>query len=94
MPEVPAGAAVTPVGQGGDEGGEDRLGDALADLGGAAGDRARVAGVEEGAFDAGDAQRLEGAGGDRHLGEDVAHREVDRGEGGGADRVHRAGARR
>ena len=82
------------VGDGGDEGGEDGLGDALADLGGAAGDRAGVVGVEEGALDAGDDERLEGAGRDRDLGEDVAHREVDRGEGGGADRVHRAGAGR
>ena len=82
------------VGDGGDEGGEDGLGDALADFRGAAGDGAGVVGVEEGALDAGDVQGVEGAGGDRDLGEDVAHGEVDRGEGGGADRVHRAGAGR
>jgi len=48
-----------------DQRGEHRLGDALADLGGAAGHRARVFGVQKGTFRVADVQRLEGAGVDR-----------------------------
>ncbi len=72
-----------------DEGEEHRLRDALGDLRRAARDRARVLRVEEGALGLEDRQRLEGAGIDRHVREDVLHAEIDRRAGGGEDRVHR-----
>ncbi len=95
--EIAAGAGRRrrhPVGQRLDQRGEDRLGDALADLGRAARDRARIARIEEGAADAPDLERLEGAGADRHLREDMPHRQVDRAERRRPHRVHRAPAGR
>ena len=73
---------------------EHGLGDALAHLRRAARDRARVLGVEEGPLGLRYVQRLEHAGVDRHIGEDVADREIDRGLGGRRDAVHRPRAGR
>ena len=73
---------------------EHRLGDALRHLRRAARDRARIFRVEEGAFRPLDDQRLEGAGADRHVREDVAHGEIDRRQRGGEHAVHRPGAGR
>ncbi len=68
---------------------EHRFRDALGDFRCAAGDRAGVLRVEEGALGLQDGQRLEGAGVDRHIREDVLDAEIDRRAGGGEDRVHR-----
>ena len=56
--------------------------------------RPRVVRVQEGAFRVDDLERLEGAGAERDLGEDVAHGEVHRGVRRGEHRVHRAAAGR
>ena len=68
--------------------------DPLAHLRRAARDRARVLGVEEGPLGLRYVQRLEHAGVDRHVGEDMADREIDRGLGGRRHAVHRPGAGR
>ena len=70
------------------QGGEHRLGNALAHLRRATGDRPWILGVEERALGIGDMQRQEGAGVDRHLREDVLDGQVDRRAGGGDDAVH------
>ena len=76
------------------QGCEHRLGDALAHLGGAARHRPRILGIEERALGLDDVQRLEGAGVDRHVGEDVLDGEIDRRLGGGDHAVHRPAAGR
>ena len=72
--------------------GEHGLGDALRHLRRAAGHGARVARVEERAFRALDDQRLERAGIDRHIWEDMAHGQIDGRQRGRQHAVHRAGA--
>ena len=73
---------------------EHGLGDALRDLRRAAGNRARIVRVEEGAFRPPDDQRFERAGADRYIRKDVAHGEIDRRQRGRQHAVHRAGAGR
>src|SRR5579883_975662 len=69
---------------------KDRLGNALAHLRRAARDRARIFGIEKGALGFGDVERLESAGIDRHLREDMLDRKIDRRFRRGDDAVHRA----
>ena len=90
--EVSAGACRRrrhPVGKRLDHRCKHGLGDPLADLGSASGNRPRVMRIEEGAFITGDIQRLERAGADRHFREDVPHGQVDRAQCRCQHRIHR-----
>src|SRR4051794_41209041 len=58
---------------------EPRLHDALRDLRGAAGNRARIAGIEKGVVGRSNVDWRETTGIDRHVGKNVLHRDVDRG---------------
>ena len=50
--------------------------------------------IKEGAFDAGHRQRLKRPGADRHIGEDMPHRQIDRRIGRCPNRIHRPHAGR
>mgnify|MGYP003693990915 CR=1 FL=1 len=76
---MPAGAREEVVGDGLGERREHGFGDARADLGGAAGDGARVARVQERPVRIGDVQRLEASRIDRHVREHVLDGQVHRG---------------
>ena len=75
---------------------ENRLGDALRHFGGAARNGARIMRIEECSLGTNDLEGLESAGGDRHVGVDVAHGEIDGGQRRRQNRIHRphAGLRR
>ena len=73
---------------------EHGFGDALRHFRRAARDGPRIARIEERALRPLDQQRLEGAGVERRIGEDVAHGEIDGRIGGRHHRVHRPAAGR